>query len=127
MINKLVKDSLPGIFIIILAGCSGQPKSFSEVKTGMTNKEVLQNAGEPDKKQSIGVADLWTYQTANRTVVFRQDTVYDIVTSANARVDSIKSVLNKVGGKADRAAEKAGSAIKKGAGKAGRKIDSLIH
>ena len=73
----------------------------------MTSLEVLKFAGEPDKKQDIGVADLWVYEKADRTVVFRQDTVYDIITSANARIDSVKMTLENVGDKIENQAEKA--------------------
>lgn len=117
---------LLGCILLILAGCSPQPKSFSSVKIGMSSREVVQSVGEPDKKQSIGVADLWTYTSADRTLVLRRDTVYDVITSANARVDSIKTTLGVIGNKVETEAEKAAKAIKKGADKAGTKIDSLI-
>ena len=126
MIIKAEMKLLLGCILIMLAGCSQHPKDFSSVKIGMSSGEVLQNAGEPDKKQSIGVADLWTYTTADRTVVLRRDTVYDIITSANARVDSIKSSLETIGNKVETGAEKAAAAIKEEAGKAGNKIDSLV-
>lgn len=91
----------------------------------MSSQEVLNYAGEPDKKQDIGVADLWVYESADRTVVFRKDTVYDIITSANARIDSVKTTLDKIGDKIETQAEKAGATIKTQAEKAGEKIDSL--
>lgn len=119
-------NRLLGSILIFLAGCSQQPKDFSSVKIGMSSREVLQNAGEPDKKQSIGVADLWTYTNADRTVVLRRDTVYDIITSANARVDSIKSSLETIGEQVETGAEKAGAAVIKEAAKVDEKIDSLV-
>ena len=113
------------VFLFILAACSENSKDFASVKVGMTSQEVLQYAGEPDKRQDIGVADLWVYERADRTVVFRKDTVYDIITSANARIDSVKTTLDKIGDKIEVQAEKAGATIKTQAEKAGDKIDSL--
>lgn len=113
------------VFLFFLAACSENPKDFASVKVGMTSKEVLQYAGEPDKKQDIGVADLWVYENSDRTVVFRKDTVYDIITSANARIDSVKTTLDKIGDKIEVQAEKAGEKIKTQTEKAGDKIDSL--
>lgn len=95
------------LFVFILAACSDNTKDFSSVKVGMTNQEVLQYAGEPDKKQDIGVAELWVYEKADRTVVFRRDTVYDIITSANARIDSVKTTLDNLGDKIEDQADKA--------------------
>lgn len=92
---------------VIVSACSENTKDFSSVKVGMTSLEVLEYAGEPNKKQDIGVADLWVYEQADRTVVFRQDTVYDIITSANARIDSVKMTLENVGDKIENQAEKA--------------------
>lgn len=95
------------LFVFILAACSDSAKDLSSVKVGMTNQEVLQYAGEPDKKQDIGVAELWVYEKADRTVVFRRDTVYDIITSANARIDSVKTTLDNLGDKIEDQADKA--------------------
>lgn len=95
------------LLAFILAACSDNSKDFSSVKVGMTNLEVLKYAGEPDKKKDIGVADLWVYEKADRTVVFRKDTVYDIITSANARIDSVKTTLDNIGDKIEDEAEKA--------------------
>lgn len=119
--NKLL--SIAGFFI--LAACSENVKDFASVKVGMTSREVLEYAGEPDKRQDIGVADLWVYEQADRTVVFRKDTVYDIITSADARMDSVKSTLDEIGDKIENKAERAGEQIKDQAEKAGDKLDSL--
>ena len=116
---------LPVVFLLILVACSDNPKDFAAVKVGMSSKDVLQYAGEPDKRQDIGVADLWVYKNADRTVVLRNDTVYDIITSADARIDSVKTTLDKIGDKIEVQAEKAGAKIKTGAEKAGDKLDSL--
>lgn len=127
MIIKAGVKLLLGYALIIITGCSKHPKDFSSVKIGMESHNVLQNAGEPDKRQSIGVADLWTYIAADRTVVLRRDTVYTIVTSATARVDSIKYSMETIGDKVETGAKKAGAAIKNGAGKVVEKIDSLTE
>jgi outer membrane protein assembly factor BamE (lipoprotein component of BamABCDE complex) len=113
------------VFLFILTACSEKAKDFASVKVGMSSQEVLQYAGEPDKRQDIGVADLWVYESADRTVVFRKDTVYNIITSANVRIDSVKTTLDKIGDKIEVQAEKAGATIKTQAEKAGEKIDSL--
>lgn len=97
--------------VLLLAFCSESSKDFSSVRIGMTTQEVLQNAGEPTKKRDIVVANLWIYENANRTVVFRKDTVYDIITSADARIDSIERSLDNLGDKIENQAEKAGRRI----------------
>ncbi len=88
------------IAVLILAmfsSCAEKQKNFANIKTGMTKEQVLQLAGEPSKKNDILVSDLWVYNDADRTVVFRNDTVYDIITSANARIDSIEATLKETG------------------------------
>lgn len=97
--------------VLLLASCSEKSKDFSSVRVGMTSEEVLQHAGEPTKKRDIAVANLWVYENANRTVVFRKDTVYDIITSADARLDSIEGSLDNLGDKIENQAEKAGHRI----------------
>ena len=114
-----------GAVLLFTSACSQNQKNFSSVKAGMSATEVLQHAGEPDKKQDIGIANLWVYESADRTVVFRKDTVYDIITSANARIDSVKSTLNTIGDQIENKTEKAGEHIKNQAQKAGSKLDSL--
>lgn len=95
----------------------------------MTSQEVTSLVGEPDRKHKMGVADFWVYSKADRTVVFRKDTVYDVITSAEARIDSIKTSLDKFGDKIENQAEKAtekldsvGRNLKKSAN-----ADSLIN
>ena len=95
----------------ILVSCSENSKDFSSVEIGMTSQEVLKYAGEPDQKQDVGLADLWVYEKADRTVVFRKDTVYDIITSADARIDSIKATLDNIGDNIEKQAEKAGDKL----------------
>ena len=114
---------------LIMLGCSESAKHLSTVKVGMTSQEVLTHAGEPDKKSNMGIAQLWVYESADRTVVFRKDTVFDIITSANARIDSIKTSLDNLGDKIESQAEKAGDRLEN----AGKELkenandDSLIN
>lgn len=102
-----MKNIVLAMLVLFLAACAGNSKDFSSVKTGMSSQQVLLHAGEPDQKHDIGVADLWIYEKVDRTVVFRQDTVYDIITSSNARIDSIEMTLDHLGDKIENQAEKA--------------------
>ena len=63
----------------------------------MTKEEVIQLAGEPTSKRDILVAEVWKYDIADRTVVFRNGIVYDVITSAEARIDSIETTLKETG------------------------------
>lgn len=112
-----MKRTLLSFFIAaLIAGCTSAPKDFSGVRSGMTKEQVVQAAGEPAKKNNIEVAELWTYPAQDRTVVFRADTVYDIITSAEARTDSIRSTIGK-------AEEK----LKSGSKSLGKKIDTTFR
>ena len=82
---------------ITLASCTQKQKDFANVTRGLSKHEVTTMVGEPDKKSDLLMAELWTYTAADRTVVFRADTVYDIITSANARMDSIENTLQETG------------------------------
>ena len=81
----------------MLNSCADKQKEFSSVKKGMTKDEVIQQAGEPTSKRDILVAEVWKYDLADRTVVFRNGLVYDIITSTEARIDSIESTLKATG------------------------------
>ena len=83
-----MKQLIFAALIFLLAACTSEPKEFPGVFIGMTSQEVLEKAGPPSAKRNIGLADLWVYKEADRTVVFREDTVYDIIISAEARIDS---------------------------------------
>lgn len=83
--------------LIVLSSCTDKQKEFSTIKKGMTKEEVILQVGEPTSKRDILVAEVWKYDLANRTVVFRNGIVYDIITSAEARVDSIESTLKETG------------------------------
>lgn len=83
--------------LIVLSSCTDKQKEFSTIKKGMTKEEVILQVGEPTSKRDILVAEVWKYDLANRTVFFRNGIVYDIITSAEARVDSIESTLKETG------------------------------
>lgn len=111
-----MKKPIISIFILaVIAACSRAPKDFSGVHTGMRKEEVVLAAGEPSKKNNIEIAELWTYTAQDRTVIFRADTVYDIITSANARTDSIRASIGKAEDK-----------LKSGTKKLGKKIDTTF-
>ena len=100
--------------IVIIGGCADKVKEFSAVKKGMSKQEVIAAVGEPSKKNDILVAELWEYTDADRTIVLRNDTVFDVMTSADARIDSIKANLKETG-----------QDIKEKLKVAGEKLDSL--
>ena len=106
-----MKQLLATLCFCSLIACTEKVKEFSSVKEGMPSTQVLQYAGEPDRRQDLGVAKLWVYEKADRTVVLRNDTVFDIITSADARLDSIKTTLDNVGDKIEKQAEKAGNKL----------------
>ena len=83
--------------ILVLGSCADKQKEFSSIQEGMTKEQVIQLAGEPTSKRDILVAEVWKYDLADRTVVFRNGNVYDIITSAEARIDSIETTLQKTG------------------------------
>lgn len=82
---------------LVLGACSKKQKDLANITKGMTKTEVISQVGEPDKKTDLLMADLWRYDEAGRTIVFRQDTVYDIMTSTDARLDSIENALKETG------------------------------
>ncbi len=83
--------------LVILSSCAEKQKEFSNVKKGMTKEEVILQVGEPTTKRDILVAEIWKYDMADRTVVFRNGEVYDITTSTEARIDSIETTLKEAG------------------------------
>lgn len=83
--------------LVLLNSCSNDTKQLSGVKKGMAKETVLANAGEPTSRNNLEVADLWVYEDADRTVVFREDTVFNVITTANARIDSIEMSLKDAG------------------------------
>mgnify|MGYP003575914625 CR=1 FL=1 len=84
---------------IILSSCSRPSKDLATVEIGMTKEQVTGIVGEPVKKNVINNTEIWDYPDSNRTVVFRMDTVYSIMTSARARLDSINIWMDSTNSK----------------------------
>ncbi|MEJ6980209.1 outer membrane protein assembly factor BamE [Pedobacter sp. P351] len=114
---------------IILSSCSRPAKDLATVEIGMTKTEVTQIVGEPKKKNVINKTEIWDYPDSNRTIVFRMDTVYSVMTSARARLDSIsiwmdstntkvKKGFGKIGDKLENAGDKIREKVKKDSSKA---------
>lgn len=114
VMDQIMKNSIIFFIGLLLAGCADKQKSLGDIEKGMSKSEVISLAGEPAEKNNIGLAELWVYPDSNRTVVFRSDTVYDIMTSTEARIDSIASGLDSTG-----------KEIKEKTLELGEKIDSL--
>src|SRR5687768_12443619 len=100
------------ISALILSSCSRPEKDLATIEIGMTKAEVTAIVGEPIKKNVINKTEIWDYPDSNRTVVFRMDTVYSIMTSARARLDSISIWMDSTNTK-----------IKEGFGKIGNKLE----
>lgn len=83
--------------LTLIYSCSNTPKELKGVRRGMTKEQVLTYGGEPTSRNNLNIADLWVYEDADRTVVFRNDTVFNIITTANARIDSIEISLKNAG------------------------------
>ena len=107
---------------VILSSCADKQKEFSNVRKGMTKEEVVQHAGQPTTKRDILVAEIWKYDVADRTVVFRNGVVYDIMTSTEARVDSIESALKETGRDVKEKLQQTGDTIDS----AGRRLKNKI-
>ena len=74
----------------------------------------------------MGLAELWTYDSADRTIIFRKDTVYNIITSSEARIDSLENTMKDAGEKIKEGAKETGEDIKEGTKKITDKADSLL-
>ena len=109
---------------VFVSSCSQPKKDLATIEIGMTKTEVSSVVGEPKKKNVINKTEVWDYPDSGRTVVFRKDTVYSIMTSPKARLDSmnvwmdstntkVKTELRKVGDKLENAGEKIKSKIKR--------------
>ena len=90
----------------------------------MTKEEVISIVGEPVKRNDIGI-QFWVYPEADRTIVFRSDTVYSVITSAEARMDSIRNSLQKAGEDLDKGLEKIGETFDSTANRVKQSLDSL--
>jgi len=102
------------LLIPLLAACSDNSKELTNISQGMNKQEVIRAIGEPSRKNDIELAELWVYPKYNKTLVFRADTVYDIVNSSTAEIDSIKSSLKGLG-----------KGITKGVKKIGKELDTV--
>lgn len=94
------KNNMKKYIIFLLTGilfvaCAEKKTGFSNISKGMTKNEVLAQVGEPTKKSDVLVAEVWTYDADDRTIVFRNGEVYQVMTSAEARIDSIESALKE--------------------------------
>lgn len=105
-----MKTALLMLAVFLCIACDRKQKDFSTVKIGMTKEEVIGIVGQPGKKNDIGI-QLWVYPDADRTIVFRDDTVYSVITSAKARIDSIKNSLEKAGENVEKSLNKMGDSI----------------
>ena len=99
---------------LLFLSCNKQQKEFANIEKGMNKSQVLELAGEPTKKNNVGLAELWTYDSADRTIIFRKDTVYNIITSSEARIDSLQSTMKDAGQKIEEGAKETGEDIKEG-------------
>jgi ABC-type antimicrobial peptide transport system permease subunit len=120
------------VLITLFFSCSNTAKELNGIKKGMTKEQVLSYGGEPTSRNNLNIADLWVYEDADRTVVFRDDTVFNIITTANARIDSIELSLKKAGYKLENqfisakdSLQNAGQGIKRNLNSAVDSIDSV--
>lgn len=107
--KKLITLLLP----LSLLSCREAPKDLSSVSIGMTKDEVTSAVGEPAKKNELAVVDVWVYPQADRSVIFRKDTVYNIVTSSEARIDSIEMSIERTGEKVGSSLNRLGDSLQK--------------
>ena len=101
------------IALIAFSSCNRPAKDLGSVRIGMTKAQVKAIVGEPEKKDVINETELWNFTDSSRTVVFRSDTVYAIMTSPKARIDSLAAWVGKTDQK-----------VKKGFGNIGEKIEN---
>jgi len=120
-----MKTALLILTIFLCTACNQKQKDFSTVKIGMTKDQVTNIVGDPGKKNDIGI-QMWVYPEAGRTVVFRDDTVYSVITSADARIDSIKESLGKAEDKVEKGLNKVGDSIDSSAKRVKEKIKKKL-
>lgn len=117
MSRVIYRFCMLSIFGIFLMACHHSPKKLAVVTTGMSKGEVLGMVGEPKNKNIINETEVWDYPDSSRTIIFRMDTVYTIITSPSARADSLGKWLDKTDKKVKdqlgEVADKAGEAGKK--------------
>ena len=110
---------------ILFLSCNKQQKEFADIKKGMQKSQVETIAGEPTKKTNVGFVEMWTYDAADRTIIFRSDTVFNIITSSEARLDSIQNQLKEAGQKIEDGAKETGQDINEATKKIKNKADTL--
>ncbi|MBC8052623.1 MAG: outer membrane protein assembly factor BamE [Sphingobacteriaceae bacterium] len=114
---------------ILISGCSRSEKGLATVEIGMSKTDVSAIVGEPAKKNIINQTEIWDYTDSSRTIVFRKDTVYAIMNSPRARIDSmdvwldstgsnVKKGLNKIGDKLENAGDKIKNTVRRDSAKA---------
>ncbi len=99
---------------LLFSSCNRPSKELATVEIGMSKTEVIGIVGEPNKKNVVNKTEIWDYPDSNRTVVFRMDTVYAVMTSARARLDSVNTWMDSTNTK-----------FKKGFGKIGEKLEDV--
>ena len=99
---------------VLLSACTDNAKDLTSVSQGMTKSQVVQAIGEPSRKNNLELAELWTYKDYNKTLIFRSDTVYDIITASTINTDSIENSFKDVA-----------EDIKQGVKKIGRELDTV--
>ena len=114
---------LSAIAIFSILACNRPAKDLASVEIGMTKDEVVSTVGEPEKKDVINKTELWNFTDSSRTVVFRQDTVYAIMTSPKARLDSMAAWVGKTNDKVKKGFGNIGNKIEKAADKIEDKLD----
>ena len=122
-----MKALLIFLTLIVFISCNEQQKEFANIEKGMNKSEVEAIAGEPTKKTNVGLAELWTYDSADRTIVFRKDTVFNIITSSEARIDSLQNKVEDAGQKIQEGAKETGKDITEGTKKISDKADTLLE
>ncbi len=107
---------------ITFIGCAPSPKKLSTVKNGMSKTEVISIVGDPAKKNVLNQTEIWDYPDSNRTIVFRMDTVYSVITSPLARADSMGKWLDSTDQKVKKGFSKIGNAVENAADKVKDKL-----
>lgn len=100
--------------IVIAMACNRPAKDLADVEIGMHRDSVLGMLGEPKKKDVINATEVWNYTDSSRTIVFRSDTVYAVMTSPEARLDSVSKWLGHTNEK-----------VKDGFGNVGEQLESV--
>jgi outer membrane protein assembly factor BamE (lipoprotein component of BamABCDE complex) len=101
------------ITTLIVSACSRPSKDLATVEIGMTKAEVTGIVGEPKKKNVLNNTETWDYPDSSRIIIFRKDTVYSIMTSPKARIDSLDVLMDSTGSKLKKGINKVGNKLEK--------------